>query len=64
MHAERTQQGADRPMSWNKGRLVGPKPPFKLKEIWAIRIRLQITERIRADLALFSLAIDSKAARV
>ena len=44
---------------WNKGKLVGQKAPLKLKEIWAIRIRLQIAGRIR-DLALFSLAIDSK----
>jgi len=44
---------------WNKGKLVGQKTPFKLKEIWAIRIRLQITDRVR-DLALFDLAIDSK----
>ncbi len=44
---------------WNKGKLVGQKPPLKLKEIWAIRIRLQISNRIR-DLALFNLAIDSK----
>ena len=44
---------------WNKGKLVGQKPPLKLKEIWSIRIRLQITNRIR-DLALFNLAIDSK----
>jgi hypothetical protein len=26
---------------WNKGRLTGQKPPLKLKEIWAIRVRLQ-----------------------
>ena len=44
---------------WNKGKLVGQKPPLKLKEIWAIRIRLQISTRTR-DLALFNLAIDSK----
>jgi integrase len=44
---------------WNKGKLVGQKTPLKLKEIWAIRIRLQIASRIR-DLALFDLAIDSK----
>jgi hypothetical protein len=44
---------------WNKGKLVGQKAPLKLKEIWAIRIRLQIAGRIR-DLALFNLAIDSK----
>jgi len=44
---------------WNKGKLTGQKPPLKLKEIWAIRIRLQINNCIR-DLALFNLAIDSK----
>jgi hypothetical protein len=44
---------------WNKGRLVGQKTPLKLKEIWAIRIRLQLAEKMR-DLALFNLAIDSK----
>ena len=44
---------------WNKGRLVGQKAPLKLKEIWAIRIRLQLAEKAR-DLALFNLAIDSK----
>ena len=44
---------------WNKGKLVGQKPPLKLKEIWAIRIRLQIDKRHR-DIALFNLAIDSK----
>jgi integrase len=45
--------------AWNKGKLVGQKTPLKLKEIWAIRIRLQLTEKVR-DLALFNLAIDSK----
>ncbi len=44
---------------WNKGKLVGQKPPLKLKEIWSIRIRLQIDKKHR-DLALFNLAIDSK----
>ena len=44
---------------WNKGKLTGQKPPLKLKEIWAIRIRLRVTRRYR-DLALFNLAIDSK----
>ena len=44
---------------WNKGKLVGQKSPFKLKEIWAIRIRLQLANCTR-DLALFDLAIDSK----
>ena len=44
---------------WNKDRLVGQKLPLRLKEIWAIRIRLQLARRTR-DLALFNLAIDSK----
>jgi integrase len=44
---------------WNKGRLIGQKRPLKLKEVWAIRVRLQL-ERRRRDLALFNLAIDSK----
>jgi integrase len=45
--------------SWNKHKLVGQKAPLKLKEIWAIRIRLELSHRVR-DLALFNLAIDSK----
>ena len=44
---------------WNKGKLIGQKPPLKLKEVWAIRIRLQMANRIR-ELAMFNLAIDSK----
>jgi hypothetical protein len=47
------------PSMWNKGKLVGQKAPFKLKEIWAIRTRLQMAGRSR-DLALFDLGIDSK----
>ena len=44
---------------WNKGKLVGQKVPFKLKEIWALRVRLQMGGRVR-ELALFNLGIDSK----
>jgi integrase len=44
---------------WNKGRIIGQKPPLKLNEIWAIRIHLQIAGKTR-DLAMFNLAIDSK----
>ena len=43
---------------WNKRKLIGQKPPLKLKEIWAIRIRLQLANRLR-DLALFNRVIDS-----
>ena len=28
--------------AWNKGKLVGQKAPFKLKEIWSIRVRLEM----------------------
>src|ERR1700732_767046 len=44
---------------WNKGRLTGQKRPLKPKDVWAIRVRLQLRRRAR-DLALFNLAIDSK----
>jgi len=48
-----------RHIPWNKGKLIGQKPPLKPKEIWSIRIRLQLAHRTR-DIALFNLAIDSK----
>jgi integrase len=44
---------------WNKGKLIGAKPPLRLNQIWSIRTRLLIERRTR-DLALFNLAIDSK----
>ena len=44
---------------WNKGKLVGQKAPFKLKEIWAIRVRLQVEHRVR-ELAMFDWGLDSK----
>jgi hypothetical protein len=44
---------------WDKGKLVGQKAPFKLKDIWAIRIRLQVALRTR-ELVLFDLGMDSK----
>jgi len=44
---------------WNKGRILGQKPALKLKEIWEIRIRLQMENNIH-ELALFNVAIDSK----
>ena len=44
---------------WNKGKLVGQKAPFKLREIWAIRVRLQMQGRLR-ELAMFNLRVDSK----
>lgn len=44
---------------WNKGKIVGAKPPLRPKHVWSIRTKLQVEGRIR-DLALFNVAIDSK----
>jgi integrase len=44
---------------WNKGKLIGAKPPLRPEHVWAIRTRLMIEGRSR-DLAMFNLAIDSK----
>ncbi len=44
---------------WNKGKLIGQRPPLKQQEVWSIRVRLQMANKVR-DLALFNLAIDSK----
>ena len=43
---------------WNRGKLVGQKAPLRLRDIWAIRVRLEIGDRKR-ELALFNLALDS-----
>jgi integrase len=52
-------RNASQPEPWNKGKLVGQKSPFKLKDLWNIRVRLQLAQRTR-ELALFELGIDSK----
>lgn len=57
MSSDLVQQQRHSP--WNKGRLIGQKRPLKPKEVWTIRIRLQLEARKR-DLAMFNLAIDSK----
>ena len=44
---------------WNKGKIVGQKATFKLKDIWSLRVRLQIESRVR-ELAPFNLGLDSK----
>lgn len=52
---------SDKPakIPWNKGKIFGQKAPLKLKDIWAIRIRLQLGHSVR-ELALFDLGLDSK----
>ena len=47
------------PQPCSRRKLIGQKPPLKPKEVWSIRVRLQIYEKTR-DLALFNLSIDSK----
>jgi integrase len=44
---------------WNKGKLIGAKPPLRSKHVWTIRTKLQVEGQTR-DLAMFNLAIDSK----
>ena len=43
----------------NKGKMIGSKPPLRIKNVWSIRTKLQGDGRLR-DLAMFNLAIDSK----
>ena len=45
--------------AWNKGKIIGPRPPLRPEHVWSIRARLHLERRLR-DLALFNLAIDSK----
>jgi hypothetical protein len=44
---------------WNKGKLLGPKSPVRLRDGSSMRAKLQIERRGRG-LALFNLAIESK----
>lgn len=59
MHETRNPITSPKRVPWNKGKLIGPRPPLRQKHVWAIRTRLQIEQQVR-DLALFNLAIDSK----
>jgi hypothetical protein len=38
---------------WNKGKIVGQKAPFKLKDIWALRVRLQMEGRVMCLTLIF-----------
>ncbi|MFV1674353.1 integrase, partial [Phaeobacter sp. JH20_03] len=35
---------------WNKGRIIGQKCPLRPKHVWAIRVRLELSNHVR-DLA-------------
>jgi len=51
--------GTSKRAAWNKGKLIGAKPPLRPKHVWSIRTKLQVEGRTR-DLAMFNVAIDSK----
>ena len=44
---------------WNRAKMIGPRPPLRIKTVWSIRTKLQVDGRLR-NLAMFNLAIDSK----
>jgi hypothetical protein len=54
-----TSENLSKRVPWNKGKIVGAKPPLRPKYVWSIRTKLQVEGRTR-DLALFNVAIDSK----
>ena len=58
VHVASAEKPARR-LPWNKGKIVGAKPPLRPSHVWSIRTKLQMQGRKR-DLALFNLAIDSK----
>jgi len=43
---------------WNKGLIIGQKRPLLPRQVWSIRVRLEMSASVR-DLALFNPAIDS-----
>jgi integrase len=57
--AVNTIESVSKHVPWNKGKIVGAKPPLRPKHVWSIRTKLQVEGRVR-DLALFNVAIDSK----
>lgn len=61
MQRKGIQDGADGVIKapWNQGKIIGQKAPLKLKDIWAIRMRLQLGHQTR-ELALFDLVLDGK----
>src|SRR5262249_16735294 len=48
---------------WNKGKLIGPKPPLGPKHVWSIRTRLRVEGRSR-DLGAVQCGHPQQAARL
>ena len=60
---ENTVVTKPRRVPWNKGKLIGAKPPLRPKHVRSIRTKLQVEGRTR-DLAMFNLGLDSKLLKV
>src|SRR5690242_9584401 len=58
-HPSDDTRAAAAKVPWNKGKIIGARPPLQTKHVWAIRTKLQLESKKR-DLAMFNLAIDSK----
>jgi integrase len=58
-HSLNDPRSATTKIPWNKGKIIGSRPPLQTKHVWSIRTKLQLAGRKR-DLAMFNLAIDSK----
>ena len=59
MDEQENHSSPEKRRAWNRGKLIGAKPPLRPKHVWSIRTKLQVEGRIR-ELAMFNLAIDSK----
>ena len=44
---DNNQPSVPRRDPWNKGRPIGQKRPLKPKDVWSIRVRLQVERRAR-----------------
>ena len=58
-HSSHDSHPAAGKVPWNKGKMIGARPPLQTKHVWSIRTQLQLDGKKR-DLAMFNLAIDSK----
>ena len=59
MDEQENPSSPEKRRAWNRGKLIGAKPPLRPKHVWSIRTKLQVEGRIR-ELAMFNVAIDSK----
>jgi len=41
-----TIESASKNVPWNKGKIVGAKPPLRPKHVWSIRTKLQVEGRL------------------